>query len=334
MKRFLLALSVVPAALLAAVPQAAAGKWQYGSMAKASLGAGASLNGAVPFPKSNAWNTDISSEPVDPNSDNLIASIGMTTGLHPDFGSRTYDGSIIGIPYIVVSGSQPLMPIKITLYKSQSDPGPYPVPPDAPIEGYKPDGHKFGGDRHVLVIDMDDNRLFEMWRAFPETNNSWRCESGAIFDLNSNDVRPTAKPGWTSADAAGLPIFPGLVRYDEVEEGEIRHALRFTVQNTREAYVAPANHWASSSTDPNLPPMGMRVRLKASFVIPASYSHATKVILRALQKYGMMVADNGSNWFISGAPDSHWNNNLLVNELREVQGSNFEVVKMDKIVTP
>jgi hypothetical protein len=334
MNRFLLALAVIPAAFLATVPEAAAEKWQYGSMASASLGQGASLNGAVPFPKTNAWNTDISSAPVDPNSDNLIASIGLTTGLHPDFGSGTYQGAIIGIPYIVVSGSQPLVPINISPYKGQSDPGPYPVPPNALIEGYKPNGRKIWGDRHVLVIDMDDNRLFEMWHAVPQAANAWKCGSGAIFDLNSNDVRPHAKPGWTSADAAGLPIFPGLARYDEVAEGEIPHALRFTVQNTREAYVAPANHWASNSTDVNLPPMGMRVRLKASFVIPSTYSHATKVILRALQKYGMMVADNGSNWYISGAPDSHWNNNFLVNELREVQGSNFEVVKMGTIVTP
>ncbi len=324
----------VTAMLVSSFAQAKQPAWQYGSMANASLGAGASLNGAVPFPASNAWNTDISKAPVDPNSDNLIASIGLTTGLHPDFGKGTYAGALIGIPYVVVSGSQALVPIKFTQYGSQSDPGPYPVPANAPIEGYKPNGKPFGGDRHVLVIDKDDNRLFEMWTAYPQTNGSWKAGSGAIFDLDSNDVRPTAQPGWTSADAAGLPIFPGLVRYDEVATGTIPHALRFTVNSSREAYVPPANHWASSSTSVNLPPMGMRVRLKASFVIPSEFSAETKTILRALQKYGMMVADNGSNWFISGTPDERWNNNKLVNELREVQGSNFEVVKMKGIVTP
>jgi hypothetical protein len=303
-------------------------------MANASLGAGADMNGAVPFPRSNAWNTNISKLPVDPNSDNLIASIGAGTGLHPDFGSGTYAGAAIGIPYVVVSGSQALVPIKFTLYGSQSDPGPYPVPADAPIEGYKPNGKSFGGDRHVLVIEKDDNRLFEMWLSYPQTSGGWKAGSGAIFDLNSNDVRPTAQPGWTSADAAGLPVFPGLVRYDEVSSGEIPHALRFTVDSSREAYVPPANHWASTDTSVNLPPMGMRVRLKASYVIPASFSGDTKTILRALQKYGMMVADNGSNWFISGAPDPRWNNNRLVNELRQVTGSNFEVVQMKGIVTP
>jgi hypothetical protein len=334
LRTLLLGFSLVAAVLSASLAQAGPPDWQYGSMANASVGIGASLNGAVPFPATNAWNTNISKSPVDPNSANLIASIGLTTGLHPDFGSGTYAGAIIGIPYIVVAGTQALVPVKITLYRSQSDPGPYPVPPDAPIEGYKPNGHAFGGDRHVLVIDMDNNRLYEMWRAFPEANNAWQAEAGAIFDLNSNDVRPTAQPGWTSADAAGLPIFPGLVRYDEVATGVIPHALRFTVSATREAYLPPANHWASSDTSPNLPPMGMRVRLKASYEIPSSFSAQTKTILRALQKYGMMVADNGSNWFISGAPDPRWNNNHLVNELREVSGSNFEVVQMAGVVTP
>jgi hypothetical protein len=327
--------SVITAAtLFPCIALASPPVWQYGSMANASLGAGADMNGAVPFPANNPWNTNIAKAPVDPNSDNLIASIGLTTGLHPDFGKGTYAGALIGIPYVVVSGSQALVSIKFTQYGSQSDAGPYPVPTNAPIEGYRPDGKSFGGDRHVLVIDKDDNRLFEIWRAFPQPDGSWKAGSGAIFDLDSNDVRPTAQPGWTSADAAGLPIFPGLVRYDEASTGTIPHALRFTVNASREAYVPPANHWASSSTSVNLPPMGMRVRLKASFVIPTSYSRETKAILKALQKYGMIVADNGSNWFISGAPDERWNNNTLVNQLREVQGSNFEVVQMKGIVTP
>ena len=299
------------------------------------LGPNASLGGKRLFPDDNPWNQDISKEPVDPNSDNLIASIGLNTGLHPDFGSGTYAHAIIGIPYVVVDSSQQPVPIKITLYRDESDKGPYPVPADAPIEGYKPDGGKFGGDRHVLVIDKDSNRLYEMYRAFEENGGaSWKCDAGAIFHLDSDDVRPTAKRGWTSADAAGLPIFPGLVRYDEASTGEIPHALRFTVSQTREAYVKPANHYASSDTNPNLPPMGMRVRLKASFTIPANFSRETKAILKALQKYGMMVADNGSDWYISGAPDPHWRNSRLVTELRKVTGSNFEVVKMGKVFGP
>lgn len=304
-------------------------------MVHAALGIGANLHGSVPFPSDNAWNTDISGEKVDPDSDNLIASIGLDTGLHPDFGSGTYGHAIIGIPYVVVSHSQTPVPIRITLYRNESDPGPYPVPADAPIEGEKPDGGHFGGDRHVIVIDRDTNRLFEMYRAFPEDGGaSWKCEAGAIFHLDSDDVRPTAKPGWTSADAAGLPIFPGLARYDEASSGTIPHALRFTVARTREAYVKPANHWASNDTDPDLPPMGMRVRLKADYVIPDGFSRESKAILKALRTYGMMVADNGSNWYISGAPDPHWRNARLDSELSQVHGSDFEVVRMKHIVTP
>ena len=303
----------------------------YGTMADASLGVDASLNGDVSFPADNAWNTDVSAMPVDPNSANLIASIGLTTGLHPDFGSGTYAGGIIGIPYVIVSASQPLVTITLGAYKSESDPGPYPVPPNAPIEGYKPGGNKFGGDRHVLVIDKDSNRLYEMARAFPQPDGSWKADVGAIFHLDSDVVRPTAKPGWTSADAAGLPIFPGLARYDEASAGVIPHALRFTVAQTRRAYVLPANHYASTLTSPNLPPMGMRVRLKAAYQIPVTFHAETKAILQALKTYGMMVADNGSNWYISGAPDDNWNNGQLDGELGQVTGADFEVVKMGKI---
>jgi hypothetical protein len=339
MKRLGITLFLATAALTSLGPRLAEGQptqqWQYGNMSGADLGIGANLNGAVPFPSDNAWNTDISQEDVDPNSDNLIASIGLSTSLHPNFGSGTWDNAIIGIPYVVVADSQTYVPIKITLYRKQSDPGPYPVPPDAPIEGEKPGGGNFGGDRHVIVIDRDTNRLFEMYRSFSEGGGtSWKCDAGAIFHLDSDDVRPTAKRGWTSADAAGLPIFPGLVRYEEASGGVIPHALRFTVQQTREAYVKPANHWSSSDQDANLPPMGMRVRLKASYVIPQNFSTETKAILQALQTYGMMVADNGSNWYITGAPDDRWNNSALVGELSQVQGSNFEVVKMKHIVTP
>ena len=308
--------------------------FSYGSMASADLGDNADLHGAVPFPADNAWNTDISHAQVDPNSNNLIASIGLTTGLHPDFGSGYYQGRIIGIPYTVVPGTQPDVTIKLGIYKSESDKGPYPVPPDAPIEGERKNGGSFGGDRHVLVIDKGTNLLYEMGRAFPKAHDSWKAAVGAIFHLDSDDVRPTQKPGWTSADAAGLPIFPGLARFDEASRGVIPHALRFTVDHTRRAYVPPANHWASSDTNPNLPPMGMRVRLKASFAIPSGFSTETQAILQCLKTYGMMVADNGSNWYISGAPNPGWNNSRNNSELGQVKGSDFEVVRMVGLVTP
>ncbi|HET6421755.1 MAG TPA: hypothetical protein VFG19_16480 [Geobacteraceae bacterium] len=306
----------------------------YADLSGADLGIGANLNGAIPFPASNAWNSDISTAPADPNSDSLINSIGLGTGLHPDFGSGLYQGAPIGIPYVVVSGSQPKVPIILGAYKDESDPGPYPVPPNAPIEGQMADGSPFGGDRHVLVIDRDANRLYELGNAYPQGDGSWQASVGALFHLDSNIVRPGGQPGWTSADAAGLPIFPGLVRYEEAASGVICHALRFTVNTTRRAYVPPATHWASSNTNPNVPPMGMRVRLKASFVIPGTFSTETKAILQALKTYGMLVADNGSNWYISGAPDPRWDNDRLVSELASVKGSNFEVVRMDGLVVP
>ena len=310
------------------------GTGAYGNLAGADLGVGASLNGALPFPASNAWNTDISNAAIDANSDNLIASIGLTRGLHPDFGSGLYAGAPIGIPYVVVGGSQPKVAITFTDYGDESDPGPYPVPANAPIEGAQADGSAFGGDRHVLVIDRDANRLYEMGNAYPQSNGSWRASGGAVFNLDSNTVRPGGQPGWTSADAAGLPIFPGLVRYDEASSGAIRHALRFTVSSTRRAYVPPATHWASSNTSANLPPMGMRVRLKASFVIPSDFSTETRAILQAMKTYGMLVSDNGSNWYVSGAPDARWNNEKLVSELGSVKGGSFEVVRMDGLVAP
>lgn len=289
------------------------------------LGAGASLHGKQVFPANNPWNQDISAEPVDPNSDNLIASIGVGVGLHPDFGT-TYAGAPNGIPYVVVSGAQAKVPINFTDYGDESDPGPYPVPPGAPIEG----GPNGAGDRHVIVLDRDNWKLYELFSAYPVSGGaSWNASSGAVFDLNSNALRPA---GWTSADAAGLPVFPGLVRYDEVfEQGEIKHALRFTAQRTRRAYVSPARHFASSDTSPNRPPMGMRVRLKASFDI-TGYPPSVQVILRAMKKYGMILADNGSNWFVSGAPDPRWNDDEL-RALRAVKGSDFEVVKMGAVVT-
>lgn len=276
------------------------------------------------FPADNPWNTDISTEPADPNSDALIASIGADAGLHPDFGT-VWKRAPIGIPYTVVSGSQALVKVRFKWYGDESDPGPYPIPRNAPIEG----GKKSKGDRHVLVIDRDNWKLYELYNA-KRHGKKWVAGSGAVFDLNSNELRPA---GWTSADAAGLPIFPGLVRYDEVvEQGVITHALRFTVSRTRQAYVSPARHWASSSTDPDLPPMGMRVRLKAAFDI-SSFPANVQVILTALKTYGMFVADNGSNWYISGAPDPRWDDDEL-HTLGQVKGSDFEVVQMGTITTP
>lgn len=286
--------------------------------------AGASLNGRRLFPLDNSWNQDVSAAAVDPNSNALLASIGLSTGLHPDFGT-VWEGAPIGIPYIVVGGNQPKVPVTFE-YASESDPGPYPIPASAPIEG----GPDSSGDRHVLIVDKDNWILYELYSAYPnKTFTAWTAGSGAIFDLNSNSLRPA---GWTSADAAGLPILPGLVRYDEVfEQGEINHALRFTAARTRRGYVAPARHFASSLIDTNLPPMGMRVRLKASFN-ESPYSQPVQVILRALKRYGMILADNGSNWYISGAPDSRWDDDML-RTLRNVKGSDFEVVEMGEVVT-
>ncbi len=306
----------------------------YGALSAASPGPGGSLNGAVPFTAASAWNQSVAGAPVDPNSDNIIASIGLNTGLKADFGAGLYLGAPIGIPYVVVSGSQNKVPVRFNAYGDESDPGPYPVPPNAPIEGQKADGSAFDGDRHVLVIDRDNNRLYELGNAYPQPDGSWLASGGAVFHLDGTIARPSAQPGWTSTDAAGLPIFAGLARYDEAAGAGIFHALRFTVVNSRRAYVPPATHWASSSTDVNRPPMGMRVRLKASYTIPDGFSRESKAILLALKTYGMFVADNGSNWYISGAPDSRWNNDALARELSSVKGTQFEVIRMDGLVTP
>lgn len=288
------------------------------------LGPGASLGGRRPFPDDNPWNQDISAAPVDPASDVLIASIGLERGLHPDFGT-VWDGAPNGIPYVVVAADQPQVPISSFEYADESDPGPYPIPPDAPIEG----GPLGTGDRHVIALDRDNWRLYELFAGVPEGGGAaWRAGSGAVFDLHSNELRPE---GWTSADAAGLPIFPGLVRYDEaVEQGAIHHALRFTARRTRRAYVPPARHWASRITDPNVPPMGMRVRLRASFDV-SPLPAPVQAILTALQRYGMFLADNGSDWFISGAPDPRWNDEELAT-IRAVRGRDFQVVQMEGLV--
>lgn len=284
--------------------------------------AGPTLEGCPVFPSDNPWNTDISKEPVDPRSQAILQTIGLDTTLHPDFGT-VWEGAPIGIPYVVVDATQAKVPISFE-YASESDPGPYPIPPNPPIEG----GPQATGDRHILVFQRGTCLLYEVFYAFPD-GSGWKGGSGAIFDLRSNRRRPER---WTSADAAGLPIFPGLVRYDEVEAGEIKHALRFTVSRSRQAYVHPATHWASSRTESDLPPMGMRVRLKASVDL-STYTPRLQVILRAMKTYGMFVADNGSNWFVSGAPDPRWNDTEL-RGLKRLRGRDFEVVQMGKIYTP
>ncbi len=279
---------------------------------------GPSIEGCPVFPPDNPWNRDISGDPVDPRSNSYIGSINRSDNkfLHADFGSDpTY-----GIPYVVVPRSQQEVPITFVEYGDESDPGPYPIPPDAPIE--------LGDDHHVLVIDSGSCTLYELYHA-EYVGPGWNAGSGAIFDLTSNKLRPE---GWTSSDAAGLPIFPGLVRYDEVQAGEIHHALRFTVERTQRGYIHPATHYASDSSDPNLPPMGLRLRLKASYDI-SRYTGMAKVVLTALKKYGMIVADNGASWFITGATDSRWNDDDL-DQLKKVPGTAFEVVKSGEIVKP
>jgi len=277
-----------------------------------TAGPGARFGDCPVFPPDNAWNTDISAYPVHPNSANFLAAIGGGN-LHPDF------GDIYGIPFNVVPGDQPRMPISF-YYGDESDPGPYPIPPDPLIED--------GGDRHILVIDRDNCVLYEVYDAEPE-GLGWAAGSGAIWDLKVNAARPA---GWTSADAAGLPIFPGLARYDEVaQQGAIKHALRFTLEQTQRAYILPASHFASDLTDPNLPPMGLRFRLKADFAI-SGFDPQVQVILRALKQYGMIVADNGSNWFITGVLDPRWDNEIL-DQLKTVDSSNFEAVDTGPALT-
>src|SRR5262245_32179845 len=277
------------------------------SMAATAYAAPPAIGACPVLPADNVWNTPVDQLPLDANSATYIATIGSGTTVHADFGSGTYNGGPIGIPFITVPGTQTKYPATF-LYADESDAGPYAVPLDAPIEG----GSASNGDRHAIAVDVDNCILYELYRAFPQTS-SWKADSGAIYNLRSNALRPST---WTSADAAGLPIMPGLVRYDEVASGEIRHAIRLTVPQTRRAFIWPARHYASSLTDPKYPPMGQRFRLRANFDI-SSFSPEGQVILRAMKKYGMMLADNGSAWFISGAPDDRWNNSNL-SDLRRV----------------
>ena len=277
---------------------------------------GPRVAGCPIFPPDNPWNQRVDKLPVTANSAAIIASIGADVALHPDFGSGLWEGKPLGIPITVVHGRMtPKYRLRFE-YASESDRGPYPIPRNVAIEG----GRSSDGDRHALIVDRDACKLYELYALYP-AGRGWKAGSGAIWNLRSNRLRPA---GWTSADAAGLPMTPGLARYDEVARGHVDHALRFTVDRTRRAYVYPARHYASDLTDPNLPPMGLRVRLKASFD-DRGFPRQTRIVLEALKRYGMMVADNGSSWFVGGAPDPRWSNEDL-HQLDRVKGSDFEVV--------
>ncbi|MCB1190514.1 MAG: hypothetical protein H7A23_14190 [Leptospiraceae bacterium] len=274
------------------------------------------------FPSNNIWNTSVDTLPVHSNSTSYINSIGSSRGLFPDFGSGLWEGKPIGIPFVAVDGAQEKTNVSFE-YSSESDSGPYPIPNNPPIEG----GPCSSGDRHILIVDRENCKLYELYSAYPNSDGSYRAGSGAIFDLNSNTLRTE---GWTSADAAGLPILPGLVRYEEIKSGSINHAIRFTVSKSQKSYLWPARHYASSSTDTTLPPMGLRLRLKSSFDI-SSYSNTNQTILTALKKYGLIVADNGSNWYLSGAPNDGWDNDDL-KALRNVTGNDFEAVDATSLI--
>ena len=305
--RTLIAATVV--ALLAAVGGVAAGATSSG---------GPRIAGCPVFPADNAWNRDVSRDPVDPRSDAYLRSIGLDGHLHPDFGSGRYGN--YGIPITIASATQPRRAVRFTAYGDESDHGGYPIPARARVEG--------GSDRHVLVVQRRSCKLYELYDA-QRSGGRWSAGSGAIFDLRSDRLRHA---GWTSADAAGLPIMPGLARPDEASAGAIRHALRVTVARTQAAYVAPARHFASSDTNPDLPPMGLRLRLRASFDL-RGYHGQSLAILRALRTYGMIVADNGSDWYISGAADRRWND-ADIEQLKKVPGSAFEVVRSGPLVRP
>ncbi len=277
------------------------------------------------FPANNPWNQRVDRLPVAKDSAAIIAAIGLNDPVHPDFGSGLYDGEPIGINFAVVGSSTPKVPVTFQ-YSSQSDKGPYPIPKGVPIEG----GYGSTGDRHVIVVDRDTCTDYELFAAYPHDGGKrWTAGSGAIFNLRSNHLRPA---GWTSADAAGLPILPGLARYDEVAAGSIDHALRFTAPCTAPRYVYPARHEASPCHGANLPPMGLRVRLKASVNI-SGLPYQARVVAEALKRYGMILADNGSPWFISGAPNKGWNNDAL-HLLDRLSGQDFQVVDTSSLPHP
>jgi hypothetical protein len=268
------------------------------------------------FPKNNQWNLPVNRLPVAGDSDALVRSIGIDKTAHADFGSGLYAGGPIGIPYTTVSGRQRKVRVSFD-YADESDKGPYPIPSDVPIEG----GSGSDGDRHAIIVDRTHCKLYELYNLRPTGGGRWHAGSGAIWNLRSNHLRPRT---WTSADAAGLPMLPGLARYDEVKHGSINHALRFTVPETRKSFIYPARHQAGDTTDPNVPAMGQRFRLKASFDI-SGFPRQSRIVLKALKKYGMIVADNGSSWFISGAPNRGWNNDDL-HSLGRLTGRDFEAV--------
>lgn len=302
-------LSLVSAALLTAFAASALRAAPANSISAANT-----IGGCLMFPPNSVFNTKINALPTDVRSADYVNAIGANTQLHPDFGT-VYDGGPIGIPYTVVPTSQPLVPVSFD-EPDESEPGPYPIPPDAPIE--------YGSDHHVLVVQSGNCKLYEIGSAEKQANGSWTAFSGAVWDLNSNALRPET---WTSADAAGLPMLPLLVRYDEVQSGQINHVVRFSASITQRAYVWPGRHYASSNTQLNRPPMGQRFRLKASVNVEAmQISTEAKVIFRALQQYGMMLSDNGSDWYITGAPDPRWNDDELVTAFRLLRGSDFEAV--------
>ena len=291
-----------------------------------SLAIGAAVLAGCPvFPADNHWNLRVDGLPVLPNSDAIVRSIGAGEHMHADFGSGRYEGAPIGIPYVTVPRRQRRVPVSFQ-YAAESDRGRYPIPRRVPIEG----GRASDGDRHVIVVDRSRCRLYELFDAHPLNGGArWRAGSGAIFNLRSNRVRPR---GWTSADAAGLPILPGLARYPEVRRGRIDHALRFTASETRRAFIYPARHFASALTDPDLPAMGQRLRLKAGFDI-SRFPRQSRIVLRALKRYGMILADNGSSWYVSGAPGRGWDNDDL-HSLHNVPGSAFEVVDSSRLPRP
>ena len=317
MRRFAVALA--PVSLIAAA---------IAAIAVPALTSARSLPGAQScpvFPPNNPWNQRVDRLPVAKNSAKLIASISLGSPVHPDFGSGLYNGEPIGIPYTVVSSTTRKVPVTFQ-YASESDKGPYPLPRGVPIEG----GYASTGDRHVIVVDRDTCTDYELFAAYPHDGATrWTAGSGAIFKLRSNHLRPA---GWTSADAAGLPILPGLARYDEVAAGQIDHALRFTAPCTAPRYVYPARHEASTCHGANLPPMGLRVRLKASVNI-SGLPYQARVVAQALKRYGMILADNGSPWFISGAPNKGWNNDAL-HLLDRLTGKDFQVVDTSSLPHP
>lgn len=274
------------------------------------------------FPEDNYWHADVSGLPVHPRSDDYIASIGWDRYVHADFGSGLWEGSTIGIPWTEVDGDQPTVPISF-YYEDESDPGPYPIPPNAPIQG----GPDSDGDRHVIVVETGSCTLYEVYDAWPQPNGSWESGSGAVWDLSSNAFRPA---GWTSSNAAGTPLLPGLVQYDEVANDTLDHAIHVTVPATQKSYVWPATHWASYSTNPNLPPMGLWLRLRADFDT-SGYSPQVQVIMEAMKKHGVIVTDNGSPWFLSGVPDERWDNDML-RQLRDIKGHDFEALDVSSLM--